>query len=166
MTTSGYGSLAHQARSKHLKSAKIILWFVGLLTACVSGFRLANVEDEVDAAFRAELAKQGLTMQTIDRGIYDKARAEAVGKLKLGYGADVAIGLIFIGCALLVNRKPVIATVSGLVLFLGATAVIAAMDPKMLGQGVIMRVAIIFGLIGAVKAAIAVERQERAELGA
>jgi hypothetical protein len=60
----------------------------------------------------------------------------------------------------------VIATVSGLVLFLGATAVIAAMDPKMLGQGVIMRVAIIFGLIGAVKAAIAVERQERAELGA
>jgi hypothetical protein len=167
---SNYGSLAQNARAQQLKSAKSILWVVGILTICVQGFLFANAKSEVDEEINKELAKNGggsialIEKQAPEvRAEFDKAYVEAVGKVRLIYGAFLAVGVMFIGCALLVDRKPVIATVTGLVLYLGAKAAVGMLAPEALAQGLIISVAIVIGLIGAVKAALAVERQERLE---
>lgn len=164
MTEPAYGSLAQNARSKNLKTAKIILWFVGILNILMGGFQFANVEKEVDDAIGTELRKAGLSYATADQEKLREVRTDTIGKAKLIYGASIGLGVLFVGCALIVNRAPVVATVSGLVLFLGATAAIGLAEPSLLLQGIIMRVAIIIGLISAVKSALAVEKDRRAEL--
>jgi len=168
-----YGSLAESARAQKLKSAKSIFWVIGILMILLHAFPLMDIEGQVDADINKGLAKQapGATVAKIRelpeglRAEFEKERTKAIQKAKLQYGASVAMGVIFIVCALLVSRKPVIATVTGLVLYLGITAAILALNPDFFKEtafvGLALRVAIIFGMIGAVKAAVAVERQDR-----
>jgi hypothetical protein len=170
MSSTGYGSLAHSARAKQLKTAKVILWIIGILTIALGGFLFSNAEDEVDRALSAELRRVGASMETVDKAKYNEVREEVLRKAKLIYSANIGLGFLFIGCALLVSRKPVIATVTGLVLYLGGQAAIIAMDEGGPGAGIakglLVRILIIVALVSAVKAAIAVERQQNAEAGA
>jgi hypothetical protein len=166
-----YGSLAQQSRKKSLGTAKGILWFVGLLTLAVYTFMFVNVEKEVDKAVDAELKKQGSSLRDEragppeERVEFEEAYAEAVRHARLIYGASAFLGLVFIACALMVERKPVPATVTGLVLYLGSLAAGLAIDPSSAVKGIIIKVLIIAGLISAVKAALAIERSERATVG-
>jgi hypothetical protein len=169
-----YGSLAESARGQKLKSAKGIFWVIGVLMILLHVFPLLDIEktvdDEIDKALVAQHA--GVTVAQVRsrpealRAEFEQERTKAIQKAKLLYGASVAMGLVFIACALFINRKPVIATVTGLVLYLGITAAILAFNPDALTGnpvGLGLRVAIIIGMIGAVKTALAVERQERME---
>jgi hypothetical protein len=163
-----YGSLAQSARTKQLKQAKLILWFVGILTLAMNGFMLFNARHELDTEVERELAASGVSLATIEklpeaqRMNFEQERSAALGKVRLIYGGAVALGLIFIVCALMVDRKPVAATVTGLVLYLGGNAAFAAVDPANLARGAIMKILIIIGLVSAVKAALAVERERKA----
>jgi hypothetical protein len=162
-----YASLATSARSQELKKARGILWFVGIITILFQGFLFVNARDELDKAIDAELSKNGTSLSAIkalpaeERAEFEKEYTSSFGKVRLIYGAGMALGVIFILCALSVNRKPVAATVTGLVLYLGNLAVQAAIDPSTIVQGIIIKFIIIVGLISAVKAALAIEKEGR-----
>jgi hypothetical protein len=163
-----YGSLAQSARSSELKKAKGILWFVGILTILVNGFMFFTAESQIDKEIDKELRKHGGSLEEVRslpaeaRATFDAERTKALNQAKLGLGGGTVLGILFIACALAVNRKPVAATVAGLVLYLGGTAVFAAMEPESLARGLIIKIFIIIGLISSVKAALAVEKQDRA----
>ena len=162
-----YGSLAQSARSSELKKAKGILWFVGILTILVNGFMFFTAETQIDNEIDREMKKHGGSLAAVrdlpeaQRSLFDSERTKAINQAKLGLGGGVVLGILFIGCALMVNRKPVAATVTGLVLYLGATAVFAAMEPESMARGLIIKIFIIIGLVSSVKAALAVEKQAR-----
>jgi hypothetical protein len=162
-----YGSLAQSARSSELKKAKGILWFVGILAILVNGFMFFTAETQIDKEIDQELKKHGASLAEVrdfpeeQRNLIEGTRTKAINQVKLGLGGGIVLGILFIGCALMVDRKPVAATVTGLVLYLGATAVFAAMEPESLGRGLIIKIFIIIGLVSSVKAALAVEKQAR-----
>ena len=62
-----------------------------------------------------------------------------------------------------VKKFPVPATITGLVLYLGANAVFGLMDPTTLARGLIIKIFIIIGLFKAVQAAIAYQRESERE---
>jgi len=166
-----YSSLAQGARTQELKKARSILWIVGLLTIAVNGFMLGNSKNELETAVSAELGKSGTSLAAVralpdaQRAEFDRQYATAFGKIRLIYGAGVALGVIFIVCALFVERKPVAATVTGLVLYLGSIAALMAFDPSTLVKGIIVKVFIVIGLVSSVKSALAIERERRTQAG-
>jgi hypothetical protein len=166
-TASPYGSLAQNVRTTELKKAKGILWLVGILTIAFNGFMLFTAESQVDTEIDKELKKNGTSISEIRklpqemREPFEQARAKALGQTRLAFGGGLVLGILFVGCALAVERKPVAATVTGLVLYLGGTAVFAALEPESLIRGAVIKVFIIIGLVSSVKAALAVEKQAR-----
>jgi hypothetical protein len=165
--SSQFGSLSEAAQLQKLKSAKVALWIVGILTICLNGFMFVRADKEYDDALEAEVHKQGGSMAALQKldaetkGAIDKERTDVVGKLHLIYGAGLGLGAIFIICALMVNRKPVVATMTGLVLYLGGIAAFAVIDSSNLAKGLLIKIVIIAVLASAVKAAIAYERDKR-----
>lgn len=166
-TESPYGSLAQNVRTTELKKAKSILWFVGILTILFNGYMFFTATSQVDSEIEKGLKKQGTSLSDLRklplevRQPFEEARDKALGQVRLAYGGSLVLGFLFVGCALAVDRKPVAATVAGLVLYLGGTAVFAAMDPENLARGLIIKIFIIIGLVSSVKAALAVEKQAR-----
>lgn len=153
-----YSSLAQSARAQELKKAKGILWFIGLLTIGFNIFMFVKDKNELD-----NVANTMRSVPAAQRAEFDKAYADASGKIRLIYGASIALGVIFVVCALCVDRKPVASTVTGLVLYLANVAVLAAIEPKTIPQGIIIKIFIIVGLVSSVKAALAIEKERRAE---
>lgn len=164
-----YSSLAQSARTQELKKARTILWIVGILTIAVNGFMFFNSANELEKAANEELRKSGTSLSALQalpaaqRAEFDKEYANALGKVKLIYGAGIALGVIFIVCALFVEKKPVASTVTGLVLYLGSIAAGLAIDPATIAQGIIVKILIIIGLVSSVKAALAIEKERRAQ---
>jgi hypothetical protein len=163
-----YGSLAQSARSQELKKAKGILWAVGILTILYNLVMFFTAADQLDKEINKELVKNGTSLEQVlklpddRRAEFDAERQKALGRVRLLFGGSVVLGALFIVCALAVNRKPVAATVTGLVLYLAATAAFVAIDPQNLMQGLIIKIFIIIGLVSSVKAALAIEKQDRA----
>ena len=74
----------------------------------------------------------------------------------------IALGVIFIVMGLLVKQYPVPLTIAGLALYVGSALVFAALDPMTLLQGIIIKIFIVIGLVKAVQAALAYERERKA----
>ncbi|HUJ60415.1 MAG TPA: hypothetical protein VLX92_18065 [Kofleriaceae bacterium] len=88
-----------------------------------------------------------------------------VGKLRIASDIGLAVGATYLVCALLVFRKPVFATVTGLVLYSASIAIQAMVDPTTLYASVFaigIRLAILLGLISAVNFARLYVRNQRA----
>src|SRR6187401_3194750 len=121
--SSQLGSLSESAQLQKLKSAKGALWVVGILTLIVQVFLFMNVNKEYDDALEAEVKKQGGSMSALERldpetkAAIAKEKEEAIGRGRMIYGAGIGLGVIFIICALMVDKKPVVATMAGLVLY-------------------------------------------------
>jgi hypothetical protein len=73
----------------------------------------------------------------------------------------VLIGIVFIVCGALVYTYPVPATITSLVLYVGAAAVYAVIDPSTLARGWIIKLLIVIGLFKAVQAALAYESERK-----
>lgn len=161
---SGLGSLAESAQQNKLKGAKSLMWLLGVASIAFQSFLFFNSGNEYQKALEEQVVLHGGSVAALEKldaetkAEVEKERTSVVSKLHLIYGAGIGLGAIFIACALLVNKKPVIATVTALVLYLGANAAWAAIDPTALAQGVIVKIAVIVGLVGAVKVAVAYER--------
>lgn len=166
-----YGSLAQQSRGRELKKAKVILWLVGLLTLAVNGFMFVNAQAQFDKAVDAELRSEGGSLSEVrsrtpeERAEFDEAYDKGLRLTRLIAGVGAFLGLVFIGCALMVERKPVAATVTGLVLYLGSMAAQFALEPSSIAKGLLIKILIIVGLVSAMKAALAIERNERVAAG-
>jgi hypothetical protein len=157
-SAAGLGRLAQSARGGQLKNARGILLFVGILSALVNGFFYASAESDVQEAIDKEIQKLPAGM-VADQAKVQKIKDEAVRATHLINGGGLLLGLVFIGCGVLVNRHPVPATVTGLVLYLGGNAVFGMLNPASLTTGLIVKVLVVLGLFRAVQAAIAYQRE-------
>jgi len=71
---------------------------------------------------------------------------------------------VFIGLGLAVYKIPVVATVLGLILYIGANIVFVVLtgNPLVLAQGIVVKILIIIGLFKAVQSAVAYQREQQA----
>ncbi len=156
-------SLSQSARMKQLKSARMILIFVGVVTVALNGFFYTQAEEMVDNEIR------NLQMQRIPiEGDVNQIRDQAVKVTRLIHGGTVALGVVFILLGVAVKSFPVPATVLGLVLYLGSIAVFAVINPASLLQGFIlpcdMKIIFIYCLFKAVHSAIGYQRYEQEQM--
>jgi hypothetical protein len=158
----GLGSLAQEARLKHLNTAKWILIVVGILTIGVNAFQYANIEEVIDDELAQVLKREGVARNEVDPGVFNEVRQTAIQNVRLLCGALILVGFAYIGMGIFVKRYPVPLTIAGLVLYVAAALIFAVLNPMTLVQGIIFKILIVVGLAKAVQAALAYERERKA----
>lgn len=148
----GLGSLAQSARFKQLKQARNILLAIGVLTILVNVFLLANVRN---GAKRVIVGVPGSPAQIQELEDHVVRVGAAI------YGAVIFLGILFVVFGLTVKFYPVPITIISLILYVGAAAIFAVLNPTSLAQGAIIKVIIIIGLAKAIQSAVAFERERR-----
>ena len=147
---SGYGRRA---------LAQLILFFIGLLTIFISALGMRDAHEEVVLVGELAAAQAKPDAQPPTEAEVKELREKMTAQFRFGYGVDLALGVLFVTCALLVHRFPVIATVTGLTLYLGSLAMVASVDPRLVTQGIVLKVLVIIALTAAVSSAIRTERR-------
>ena len=143
----GLGSLAQSTRGNDLNKTRNILIVIGLLTLAINGFMFGNAMDEVRQA-----------------GIAPEDEARVLGLVRLIYGAGIAVGLAFVICGVLVKKFPVPLTILSLVLYVGANAGFAFLDPTILMQGLVVKIIVVVALAKSVQTAMAYQKDRDAGL--
>jgi hypothetical protein len=163
--SAGLGNLAQSARGKELKNARVIMLFVGILTLAVNGFFFVSAEGNVQAEIDKEIRKlpAGFVADPVKVA---QVKSEAVRATRAIAAGGAFLGILFLICASLVQTYPVPVTITSLCLYLGGNAVFGMMDPSTLASGIIIKVAIVFGLFKAVQAALAYQKEQAAVAGA
>jgi hypothetical protein len=154
----GLGDLAQSARGKELKSARVIMFFVGALSIAVNLFFFSSAEKDVQTEIDKEIAKLGPGF-VVDQEKVAVLKKQAVGAAHLINGGGIVVGMIFVACGLLVQKHPVPATITALALYLAAVAIFGLIDPASLASGIIIKVFVVIGLFKAVQAAIAYQKE-------
>lgn len=132
------GSLAQNARQKHLKSAKSCLFVVAALQF-IGGIIF--------------------TFIFLNQPIPQELKSVVYTSLAVIFGA----GLAFLILGLLVPKFPIPCTVLALILFITLHAIDAIANPASLLQGIILKVIVIVVLVKAIQAAVAYERERKLE---
>ena len=155
------GSLTQSVRKKGLGTARGWLIFVGIVTILWYGYQIVMFDSMFDDLVRKEQEKaqrQGMMIQ-----VNPEMKEEARKLVNLIAGGTIALGVVFIVLGLMVYKFPVVCTVLGLILYLGGQAVFVYMEPESLARGLIMKIIIIAALVKAIQAALAYEKEERAQ---
>jgi hypothetical protein len=155
------GSLAQSARTKHLKTARGILFFCGITTVLLNIVFVVGAKSIVESEFEKELKPLRAQGMEIDEAKLAELREQAVRTVQLANGIAVLIGVVFIVCGVLVYQYPVPATVISLVLFLGSAAVYGYLDPTTLQRGWWLKIIFAICLFKAVQAAVAFESERK-----
>jgi len=158
----GLESLSQVARTKQLKTARGILFFVGIVTILLNIAFVLFAERVVDSQIDKEVRELRAGGNEIDDAALAGFRESAVRSTRLVNGIAVLIGGVFIACGIYVYRYPVPATVVSLVLYLGCAAVYGVIDPSTLARGWIVKILIVVALFKAVQAALAYESERKA----
>jgi hypothetical protein len=157
------GSLAQSARIKNLRVARWILIILGALTTIGNAILFVNAPKEVEDAIREEYGSvdPSSTIDPYELQMIDEGRTTALLILRSIYGGMCALGITFIALGVLVYRIPVIATVLGLILYIGIQLVMVVLtgNPIVLVKGWLIKIVIIAGLAKAIQAAIAWQRE-------
>lgn len=157
------GSLTQSARKNELKSARGILFFVGIMTLLVNGFMFANAENEIKTVFDAEVQKIQQQGMMVDQNILTQEKAKGLQLVRLIYGGGAALGAVFCLLGAMIYKKPVPIVILALILYLGGNAMFGMLNPASLLQGIIIKVFIVVGLVKSVQAAIAYEKERQAQ---
>ena len=161
----GLGNLAQAARTKRLKQARGILLFVGILTIIGNIVFLALARSQVKDALDKEEQKLRGQGMVVDQAKRQQVEDQQILLIYAIHGVAIALGVLFVVFALIIYRFPVFATVTSLVLYIGAAVVFGLLHPPSLAAGLIIKIIIVIALVKAVQAALAFER-ERAEAAA
>lgn len=140
------GSLAQSTRAADLGKTRWVLLFIGILTLGANGFLFSNAGREV-GQFQLPAEEH----------------ARVLSIVRMIYGAGIALGLFFTVAGILVQKFPVPLTILSLVLYVGATAGFAFLDPGSLMRGIIIKVIIVVALGKSVQTALAFQRERDAE---
>jgi predicted RND superfamily exporter protein len=159
------GSLAQSARKSNLSSARGILIAIGILNGLGAVFFYFNADREAAQVIEQEKKQAGPFVQ-FDPVKVKEAQDELARVARLIYLGVIATGVVFVGLGVAVKKAPVPCTVAGLVMFLGLNALAALADPVNLVRGFILKIIFFVGLIKAVQAAVAYERDRKAEAAA
>jgi len=134
--------------ARELGQARTLLLVIGVLNIIVQGLMYSELAKQ-EQAIRALGSPQALAL-------FDKLRTLTM--------AGILVGGIFIACGIAVYRKPLLATITGLGLYVVMLVVQAMLDPTTLLAGVFgtgIRIAILIGLVSAVQFARIFERNQR-----
>jgi predicted RND superfamily exporter protein len=159
------GSLTQSARRTSLRQARIILIVIGTLTVLLNLVFLLRVEKEAKDVIAAEKQKAGPGAQ-FDEAKIKETEETIVRIARLIYGGTIVLGVIFIILGIAVYAAPVACTVTGLVLYVAGIAIFAAIEPMSLVQGILFKILFTIALVKAVQAALAYEREVKAERAA
>ena len=159
--TAPLGDLAQAARTKQLKTARGILFFVGVLTVVINVIFCIFARNMVDSQIDTELADLRRQNVAINDAKVAEFREGAVRSTIVANGIGVVLGVVFFTCGMLVYKYPVPTTILSLVLYIGAAAAYGVFDPSTLARGWIIKILIVIALFKAVQAAIAYEREEK-----
>jgi hypothetical protein len=153
------GSLAQSARQKQLNTARGILLAIGILTIVVNVAFYFMIESQVNEGINAEIRKlpPGMVADPVKLA---ELRTNAIRIAQLIQGAVIALGVLFVVFGLIVKKYPVPITITSLVLYIGAAAVLGLLDPATLVQGIVFKIIIIVGLAKSIQSALAYEREK------
>lgn len=154
----GLGNLAQSARGKELKSARVIMFVIGILSVAVNLFFFVSAESDVQSEIDKQIAKLGPGFVP-DPVKIAALKQQAVGTTHLINGGATILGMVFIACGVLVQKHPVPATITALALYLAGNAIFGLVNPSSLGSGLIVKIFIVLGLFKAVQAAIAYQKE-------
>ncbi len=132
------GRLAQNARQKHLKSARNLLFLVAALQV-LGGIFLIFVLNNM------------------------RIPAEAMPMVYLSFAIVFGAAIAFLVLGILVPRFPIPATVIALILFITLHAIDALADPTALLRGWILKIIVIVVLVKAIQAAVAYEKERKLE---
>src|SRR4026209_2134515 len=93
-TSSGLGSLAQSARSKELRSARMIFILIGVLTLAANAVGLAMLDSQVDEAIKAELKAQNISASDVDPQEMARARESIKRIAYLILGGAMLLGVV------------------------------------------------------------------------
>jgi hypothetical protein len=151
--------------SRKLGSARKWLFAISIITL-LSGliFYAINKSDIEDQIRTAEQQTAGMDpaerdarlMQSIHM-TWDQAVAHDRGMVTMQLAINIGLAAMFFGLWVWAKRNVLGACVTALLLFITVFAINAAVDPKTLGQGVIVKVLFVAALVKAISAA----QQER-----
>jgi hypothetical protein len=160
-TTAGLGDLAQVARTKQLKTARGVLYFVGILTVLVNLGFCVFADKLVDSQIEQELKGIRAQGMEVDDTALAEFRENAISSTRLANGIGVVLGVVFIACGALVYRYPVPATILSLVLYIGSAAAYGVFDPTTLARGWFIKIIVVVALFKAIQAALAYENERK-----
>jgi hypothetical protein len=156
--SSDLGSLAQSARAKQLKSARVIMIIVGVLTIAVNTFMFLNTRNAVEQELQQELNEMRAKGMFLPQGALEELRHRAILSNQIMFGATAALGVVFVILGMMVYTYPVPVTILGLVLYIGAAAVFGFIEPMTLAQGWFFKIIVIVALVKSVQAAVAYQK--------
>ena len=159
------GNLAQAARGGELKNARRIMLFIGIMSLLANAFFYSQAEGAVQKEIDKELQKLGPNF-VVDQAKLSALKNQAVRVTHLINVGGMMLGMVFIVCAMLVERHPVPMTITSLALYLGGNAIFGFIDPTSLAAGLIVKIVIVVALFKAVQAAIAYQKELAAAPGA
>ncbi len=166
MASDELGSLSQKVRKDSLRSARITMFAVGVLTIGANLFFGLYAAQMVDKEIEG-MRKTGVV---IDEAELKPLRETAIRATQLSSFVFVGLGAIFIALGCFVYKAPVACTVTALVLYLGgwmATVAISVAGEdgadvaKALMSGVIVKIFIILCLVRAIQAAVAYQKESK-----
>lgn len=160
--SSGLGSHAQSARGKQLSQARGTLIAIGILTIVVNAIFFYLRPGQIDEEIQKEIRAQG-PGAVVNKAKVDEFKDTALRTIRIVDSVGVGLGIVFVALGAFVYQAPVLTTVLGLVLYVGAALIFGLMNPQSIAQGVVIKVLIIVGLAKAVQSALAYQKEASRE---
>jgi F0F1-type ATP synthase assembly protein I len=151
------GNLAEEQHKKHLRGAKIAIFFVGILSTLVNGF-LVWLVMQSEAKMEADItqAKNNPAM-VLDEAKITEARGQ-IATAKLLTSGFLGAGILILVLGFMVNKYPYEAPLAALVLYIACMLIGFAVEPEGIARGIIIKAIIIYALYRGVKSGAAVKK--------
>jgi F0F1-type ATP synthase assembly protein I len=151
------GNLAEEQHKKHLRGAKIAIFFVGIVSTLGHGFLLYLVlENEVK--LESDIAQlKSNPMMLVDEAKVAQARGE-VATAKLLTGGFLVAGVVILFLGFMVNKYPYEAPLAALVIYIVCMLIDFSLAPEGIGKGIIIKAIIIYALYRGIKSGAAVKK--------
>lgn len=162
MSRSRRRSGSHRSGSGRLALAQFFLGFIAVMAILAGAIGLRDAQESAKDVLEISGIPNQANAAVPD--LREQAMGEVVDRIRIACSIDIGLGLLFGGCAILVNWRPVIACVTGLTLYMTSLAVIASMDMALAMRGLFGRIVVIVALIAAIFAAVRSERRTRQRL--
>ncbi len=116
----------------------------------------------VREAIAAEVKTAEGEGMVIDHEKVAEIEATQIQTARLASGAVLGLGAVFIFLGAMIYKIPVVATVTGLVLYVGLQTISAVLSPETIGKGLLIKIIIVVCLAKAVQAAVAYKKERAA----
>lgn len=146
-------SVTQKSRKQQFRRSKGVLLLVGGLTLVIYLFLFTQAGDEVNRALWDQL-------RDVDAATRKQHTDAVLQIVRIYYGVNAAIGIVYCILAMLVKRYPVASTASGLGLFVASNVISYLLSPEMVGAGLVYKAFIALALFESYRAATAYQKEK------